>query len=346
MFPFRHAVTTPPALHPGVPEDGCGECSESCVGRRIIPYGQRCTRCDSVIMQRELQANGIAFGVACRHVTRGDRTVSIILPFRRELTVALVGLALALGSPAALAQQLQLVSPGKLTYGTAATFAPFEYMQDGKFVGFDIEFGEAIAKKMGLEPVIINIEFRGLIPALQGRRIDIINSAMYINPQRAEQVDFVPYMRIGNQIIVRKGNPLNIRSRDDLCGRRVAVTLGGIQENYAREDARKCEAAGRPTVTVLTFPTAQDSALAVRQGRADAHFDSTPGAAKATSELPDIFEVAGEVFEANTLIGIAVRKGDAAMKAAIEAAVREAVADGTYVRLLQKYNLPLAGNIF
>lgn len=265
---------------------------------------------------------------------------------RRALPVLL--LAFAALAPRAEAQvpALQLLTPGKLTYGVAATFAPFEYMVDGKFVGFDIEFGEAIARKMGLEPVIMNIEFRGLIPALQGKRIDIINSAMYINPQRAEQVDFIPYMRIGNQIIVRKGNPLNIRSRDDLCGRRVAVTLGGIQETYARQDSEKCVAAGRPAVTVMTFPTAQDSTLSVRQGRADAHFDSTPGAAKLTSELPDVFEVAGDVFENNTQIGIAVRKGETALKAAIEAAIAQVVADGTYVRLMQKYNLPLTGNIF
>jgi polar amino acid transport system substrate-binding protein len=261
--------------------------------------------------------------------------------FRRALAWLLV-VAPAL----ALAQPPGLLTPGKLTYGVAATFAPFEYQVDGKYVGFDIEFGEAIAKKMGLEPVITNIEFRGLIPALQGRRIDIINSAMYINPQRAEQVDFIPYMRIGNTIIVRKGNPANIRSRDDLCGRRVAVTLGGIQETYARQDNDKCKAAGKPEVTVLTFPTAQDSTLSVRQGRADAHFDSTAGAAKLTSELPDVFEVAGEVFENETRIGIAVRKGDEALRAAIEAAVKAVVADGTYVALMRKYNLPLTGNLF
>jgi polar amino acid transport system substrate-binding protein len=265
---------------------------------------------------------------------------------RRALPALLLAFAALAPRGEAQAQAPQLLTPGKLTYGVAATFAPFEYMVDGKYVGFDIEFGEAIARKMGLEPVIMNIEFRGLIPALQGRRIDIINSAMYINPQRAEQVDFIPYMRIGNQIIVRKGNPLNIRSRDDLCGRRVAVTLGGIQETYARQDSEKCTAAGRPAVNVMTFPTAQDSTLSVRQGRADAHFDSTPGAAKLTSELPDVFEVAGDVFENNTQIGIAVRKGETALKAAIEAAIAQVVADGTYVRLMQKYNLPLTGNIF
>lgn len=265
---------------------------------------------------------------------------------RRLLLTALAMAPLAAAAQPAVPPPAGLLTPGKLTYGVAATFAPFEYQVDGKYVGFDIEFGEAIAKKMGLEPAITNIEFRGLIPALQGRRIDIINSAMYINPARAEQVDFIPYMRIGNTIIVRKGNPLRIGSRSDLCGRRVAVTLGGIQETYARQDNDRCKAAGRAEVTVLTFPTAQDSTLAVRQGRADAHFDSTAGAAKLTSELPDVFEVAGEVFENETQIGIAVRKGETALKAAIEAAVKAVVADGTYLALMRKYNLPLSGNIF
>jgi polar amino acid transport system substrate-binding protein len=169
---------------------------------------------------------------------------------------------------------------------------------------------------------------------------------MYINPQRAEQVDFVPYMRIGNEIVVRAGNPLKIASRADLCGRRVAVTLGGIEETYARQDADGCKKAGKPDVVILTLPTAQDSALSLRQGRADALFDSTPGAAKLVAELPDVFQVAGDTFENNTQIGIAVRRGDAAMKDAVAAAMQEAVKDGTYARLMEKYRLPASGSIF
>ena len=97
--------------------------------------------------------------------------------------------------PAAFGQSIetptQLVNDGFLTYGVAATFPPFEYKQGDKLVGFDIEFGEAIAEKLGLKTRVLNMEFKGLIPALQGKRIDIINSAMYIKPERAEQVDFV-----------------------------------------------------------------------------------------------------------------------------------------------------------
>jgi len=252
---------------------------------------------------------------------------------------------LAQPAPAVAAPPGQ-VTAGRLTYGTAATFAPFEFSQDGRLVGFDIEFGEAIARQMGLEPAPLNIEFRGLIPALQGRRVDIINSAMYINPARSEQVDFVPYMRIGQQIVVRRGNPGNVSGRADLCGRRVAVTLGGIQETYARQDNERCRAAGRGEVTVMTFPTAQDAALSVRQGRADAYYESTAGVARIVAEMADVYQAVGDVFEWGTQIGIAVRKGDTATAQAIDAAIRRLVADGTYRRLMEKYNLPAEGNIF
>lgn len=265
--------------------------------------------------------------------------------FKRMFVLSLALLPTCLARSADAAGP-DLVSPGRLTYGTAATFAPFEYQKDGTYTGFDIEFGAAIARTMGLEPLIVNMEFKGLIPALQGRRVDVINSGMYMNPQRAEQVDFVPYMRIGNRIVVPKGNPLGIATRADMCGRRIAVTLGGIEETYARQDVEACQKAGKAAPTVLTLPTAQDSALSLRQGRADALYDSTPGAAKLTAELPDVYQAAGEPFENGTQIGIAVRKGDAATRDAVQAAVQAVVKDGTYAKLLEKYNLPASGSIF
>ena len=269
---------------------------------------------------------------------------NLMVRFSRRAAIGTLALAMA-GAPV-LAQAPStppppgLVTPGRLTYGVAATFAPFQFMQDGRLVGFDVDWGEAIARRMGLEVTPVSMEFRGLIPALQGRRVDVINSAMYINPARQEQVDFVPYLRVGTQIVVRRGNPLNLGGRQDLCGRRVAVTLGGIQETYARQDSERCRAASRPEVTVMTFPTAQDSALSVRQGRADAYYESTPGVARITTELSDVFQAVGEVFELGTQIGVAVRKGDTAIAEAIAAAMRSLVADGTYGRLIDKWNLP------
>jgi polar amino acid transport system substrate-binding protein len=249
-----------------------------------------------------------------------------------------------MSAPAAAAPVL--VAPGMLTYAVAASFTPFEYQENGADTGFDIEFGAAIAGKMGLMPMPMNIDFGGLIPALEGHRVDIINSAMYIKPARAAVADFIPYMRIGEEIIVKAGNPLGVRTRIDLCGHRVAVTLGAIEATYVDQDEAACKAAGKPPVTTLILPTGQDTVLAVRQGRADALYDSSPGAAEIIADLPGAFEIAGPSFDNCTLIGVAVRKGDTAMKTAVEAAIKAAVADGTYAALLKKYNLPASGSIF
>ncbi|MFN8592799.1 MAG: ABC transporter substrate-binding protein [Thermomicrobiales bacterium] len=259
--------------------------------------------------------------------------------------VVLGGFASALAQDATVAPPEGLVTDGKLTYGVAASFPPYEYQENGEYKGFDIELGAAIAALMGLQPEIVDMQFDGLIPALQGNRIDLINSAMYIKAEREEQVDFIPYMIIGEAIVVPKGNPLGITSMDDLSGRTVAVTVGAIEEIYANEANAKLKAAGKPEMTVLTLPTANDAVLATTQGRADAYLHSTPGAAFLMQEMPDTFEVAG-IFALDTRIGIAVRKGDTAMKEAIQAALDALVANGTYDELMAKYNLPADLSLF
>src|SRR5699024_6673966 len=104
-----------------------------------------------------------------------------------------------------------LVDDSKLTYATAATFPPFEFKQDAELTGFDIEMADALASEMGLETESVDIDFDGLIPALGGQRVDIINSAMYINEERSAKIDFVPYMNIGEALLVKKGSPTSIK---------------------------------------------------------------------------------------------------------------------------------------
>jgi polar amino acid transport system substrate-binding protein len=240
-----------------------------------------------------------------------------------------------------------LVEKGALTFGVAATFAPFEFKKDGELAGFDIEMIDLLGKKLNLAPKAMNMEFKGLIPALQGGRLDIINSALYINPQRAEQVDFVPYLKIGNRIITQAANPAKLTGRDDsICGKTVAVTLGGISESQARADDKRCKEAGKTGLTVMTMPTAQDSALTLRQGRADAIYESTPGSMKLMTELPDIFVAVGPEFETGSRIGLATRKGDLAMQSLLKSGLQQIVADGSYKALIAKWKLPETVSLF
>lgn len=238
-----------------------------------------------------------------------------------------------------------LVEQGTLTYGTAASFPPFEFKEGGEPTGFDIEMGQELAHAMGLRPSILDIDFDGLIPALQGGRIDIINSAMYINDERAQEVDFIPYMKIGEALLVRDDSDVQIEDvPEDLSGLTVAVTRGAIGETYMNDFNDELEAAGLEPMTVMTLPNNQDALAAVRSGRADAFDTSTPGAAYTISQTDDIRHEA--TFALDTQIGIAVRKGDDEIKAAVTSALEEFVSSGKYAELMEKYDLPAESNLF
>lgn len=275
---------------------------------------------------------------------------------RRDLFLSVVGALASISTIAAQVAQAEprvappsnLVEAGTLTYGTAASFPPFEYQdpESGGITGFDIEMIGVLAGFMGLKAEPLDIDFDGLVPALKGGRIDIINSAMYIKPEREEQVDFVRYMVIGEAIVTPSGNPNGIAELpDDLSGLDVAVTRGAIGERYMVEFNEELEGKGMKPMNIMTFPTNQDALLAVRSGRAAAFDTSIPGAAHLNKIRFGEFEVVA-TFDLGTEIGIATRKGEEDMQRALDEAMKIFVEEGEYARLLDEYGLPPAVNYF
>lgn len=260
---------------------------------------------------------------------------------RLALTIALLLL------PAlSFAQAPELAEPGKLTWGASVTFPPFEFQQNGQPAGFDIDFVDALARKMNLQSNMTSIEFKGLIPALLGKRIDAIVSGMYINPQRLEVADMIPYILVGNQIVVRAGNPKHIDGKPSLCGLNVAAPVGTVFEISAKQTSADCKAAGKAEINLLSLPGTTNCALALTQDRADAIIVSTATVAALMNETPGAYATGGAPFDADTKVGIAVRKDTPALKAALEKALQATVADGTYASLIKKWNLPPASSAF
>ncbi len=258
----------------------------------------------------------------------------------------LLALALLLFPTLARAQAPATVTPGQITWGLAATFPPFEYVEDGKTVGFDIDLANAVAAKMNLTSTLSGFEFKGLMPALIGKRVDALISGVYINPERLQIADFVPYVLVGNQIVARKGNPLKLTGTTSLCGHRVAAPVGTAFEAAANKANAACLAAGKPAISLLPLPGTTTCALALTQDRADAIIVSTPTAASLIHATPDAFDDAGEPYDADTKVGIAVIKGNTALLAALDTALKSVVADGTYKTLLAKWNLPPSSSAF
>src|SRR3954469_1414519 len=123
--------------------------------------------------------------------------------------------------------------PGKLVICSDMPYPPQEYFDEsGNPIGSDIEIGQEIARRLGLTAQIENSVFETIIPALTGGKCDTIISAQNINPERLGQVDMIPFFKAGQAFMVQAGNPGNINTAEDLCGKKIAVESGTTMLDY------------------------------------------------------------------------------------------------------------------
>jgi polar amino acid transport system substrate-binding protein len=225
---------------------------------------------------------------------------------------------------------------GTLVVGSDIAYPPIEsFDTDGTTaIGLDPDLAKALGDKLGVKLELHNATFDGLITSLTSKRIDLIMSAMSDNKKRQASIDFVDYFTAGTSIVVKKGNPEGIKSLDDFCGRTIAIQRGTTQDDVAEAQAKKC---GSNKLTILKFDTDPEALLQVKQGRAVADMNDFPVAAYTASKSDD-YEVVGEQIEAGPY-GIGVRKEDTQLRDALQKALQALIDDGTYGRILDKYEL-------
>jgi arginine/lysine/histidine/glutamine transport system substrate-binding and permease protein len=212
--------------------------------------------------------------------------------------------------------------------GTEPAFPPFESVGEGdELVGFDIDLMNAIGEKAGKTIEFNSLPFDGLIPALQGGSIDAAISGMTITEERSQTVDFSdPYFRAGLAIAVAEGTT-NVKTLDDLKGKRIAVQIG----TTGADEANKV-----PDAKVSTFDSAPLALQELANGNADAVVNDAPVTlyAIASGNIPGI-TVVGELLTEESY-GIALPKGSKNLEA-INTALAEIKADGTYDALYKKW---------
>jgi polar amino acid transport system substrate-binding protein len=246
---------------------------------------------------------------------------------------------------------IEELEDGTLTIGSDIAYAPIEfYDENNNPVGLDVDLAEALGQALGVEIEFENAGFDSLLPSLDAERYDIIMSSMSVNPERSQVVDFVEYFNAGIGMIVAAGNPENIATFDDLCGKTVAVQKGTIQVDFLRGTTEapggkngECEAADRGSITVLEFDTDPEAVQALIAGQAAAELADFPVAAYSASQNE------GEVDLVETQVepgpyGIAVRKSSTALRDALQDALDQIIEDGTYDTILEKWDLS-AGSI-
>lgn len=150
----------------------------------------------------------------------------------------------------------------ELIVGCDTNFMPFEFKnKDGKYVGFDIDLWDAIAKDLGLQYKLMPMDFNGLIPALQTGNIDVAIAGMTIKSKREEVVDFAfPYYDSGLLLMVKAGDK-SISGIEDLGNKVVATKLGTTSADFVKKIKTK---------DVKQFPNIDGAYMELQAGGADA----------------------------------------------------------------------------
>ncbi|HMJ02748.1 MAG TPA: ABC transporter substrate-binding protein [Conexibacter sp.] len=235
-----------------------------------------------------------------------------------------------------------LLQDGTLTSGSESDFPPYDFLDEsGEYAGFDADLTKALSKVLGLESRVIDTQFTSLIPGLQSRKFDAIISMLYITAERARQVDYIPYVNVTSSFLVEEGGDFQPQVPTDLCGKRVAVNKGSYNEQLlGGEIARACKARGEEVPAIRSFPTDTQAAHEVSGGRADVNFEDTGTAVYRVKQQENLgLELSNDEPLYPIAVGMAVRKGDTAMRGVIEDGLAALQEDGTFQELLDEWGL-------
>lgn len=214
----------------------------------------------------------------------------------------------------------------KLYVGTNAEFEPFEYREGDNIVGFDIDLINEIAKLIGAEIEVVDMQFDGLLPALEAKKIDLIVAGMTATEERKKFVNFSePYYNSKQSIVVLSNNT-DITTFDNFAGKKVGVVLGYTGDILVSE---------MTNVEVQKFNATSETILALKSQKVDAvvlDYEPAKNYVAQNKELKLI-----ETDSATEEYSIAMRKNDTELLTKVNDALKTINENGTYETLLGKY---------
>lgn len=226
----------------------------------------------------------------------------------------------------------EALADGVLVVGTNAEFPPFEFVgDDGEADGFDIALIKAVGEKLGVEVQVENMEFASLVSSI-GSKIDVAIAGMTVTDERKEAVDFSESYYVAVQyVLLPEGS--EIATAEDLKNKTIGVQLGTTGDIIASD----IEGA-----TVNSYNKAVDAVNDLVNGRVDCVIvDKNPALvfeSKFQEDGSKVTAVDGAQFEFDAEeYAIAMPKGDTALADAINGAIEELKADGTFEELVKTY---------
>lgn len=222
----------------------------------------------------------------------------------------------------------KIKSSGKIMVGLDDSYPPMEYRDDkNQLVGFDIDFGNAIGKKLGVNIEWVPTAWDGIIPSLQSSKFDMILSSLSVTDERKKTIGFSePYITGGPVIITLKGNE-SIKTGNDMVGKVIGCQLGSTGEESAKAITGIKELKKYDKITeALQDLTAKRTDAVVADDQVGRYYIGLD---------PNKFVVAGKMNDEP--LGIGFRKDDTALISAVQKAIDELKADGTLSQISMKW---------
>ncbi len=221
---------------------------------------------------------------------------------------------------------------------TDASYPPDEWMRGTKMVGLDISIMSAVAATLGVKFVENNITFSAIIAGIRSGKYQVGNSSFTDTKSLEKSVNFVDYFKAGEGIYADSGSPASFRSLKDLCGLTLAVVANSPEQVTANAQAVKCPS--NESLSVHSFRTEADVEAAVLSGQAQEAFVDSQVAGYLVSISKGRLELVGKPYEAAPY-GLATAKTSTgkALAAALRAALRTLVANGTYQAILEQWGV-------
>lgn len=215
-----------------------------------------------------------------------------------------------------------------LVIATDADFVPFEFKEGDKYVGFDIDLWDAVAKEAGLAYTIQPMDFNGIIPGLVSKNLDGAIAGMTIKEERKKAVDFSDgYYDAGFVVMVPEGNTA-IKGPKDLAGKKVAMKTGTAAVDWLKANVKDVE--------IVLFPNIGLAYMELQNGRVDAAMHDTPNVLyyAATQGKGKVKAIGDQVQAAP--YGIAFPKGSDLVPK-VNDALKKIKADGRYATIYKKW---------
>ena len=248
----------------------------------------------------------------------------------KKIGIALLAFCLCFAGCSKKTSGGMLLKEGNLSIGVNIAYPPFEYYDaDGKTaLGFDIDLGKAIAKKLGVNAEIVDVAWEGIFAGLDTSKYDCVISGITITPERQAAYELSnPYVGNGQAIILKKGSGVKVKTPEDLKG----LTVGYLTESTSDIFMTKKAEAGLK-FKAAEYDDAMNSFADLKTGRCDAVVSDSLVAVDYVSKKDNPFEIVWQ-GKPEEYIGIAIKKGNTKLLESVNKALEELLADGTLKEL-------------